>query len=215
MIYLIFTASLYTQYGTPVDTRTRVRQYMYAIKNTLTYLPSCIVPVIVENNGHRKDSTCLEEFIHYDQPVRVVYTSTNQRRYPNKGVNEWFDLLVALDTVGASNDDIVIKMTGRYTVHDSWFFDRIVKEQAQYDTWFKFYNVYERCYDAFDCVLGMFAMRALYVRMLSPSTIGLYSSPEAAVAKYVRLSVPRVCELMTLGLECLFADDSTEQWQKV
>ena len=89
MIYIIITTSIHNRFGL-IDAERRQKRYLSAIKGTLSVLPDCITPIIVENNGERE--TYLDYFLHGDKPVRVVYTNNNVARFNNKATNEIMDI---------------------------------------------------------------------------------------------------------------------------
>jgi hypothetical protein len=203
MIYLILTASLLNRFGPNEE---REARYHTALTETLSHLPASITPVLVENNGAR--ATMLDHYIHDGKRVPVVYTETNRRPPEDKGMNEFIDLKDVIQIVGIQETDIVIKVTGRYRVMDTSFFTQVIREVDRYDVWMKFYGAYHLRLDPYDCILGCYAIRALYLSWFPLPMIRLYSSAEVAFATYVRRSLPRIQEIQTLGVECCFGEDS-------
>lgn len=201
MIYLILTASLHTKRFT-VNSK-REDEYISAINKTLSYLPGTIQPIIVENNGTR--STCLDQFIHHNKRVPVVYTDHNQLQFKSKGVNELLDLRRVIDQMGIQADDMIIKLTGRYSVTSSAFFEEVIKDR--YDAFVKFYNVCQLIWDIDDCVLGCYAVRAFLLKGWNPYSIDNYISAEVAFVKYIQRCGARIKEIETLGVRCHFSED--------
>ena len=203
MIYLILTASLLNRFGPNEE---REARYHMALTETLSHLPADIIPVLVENNGKR--STMLDHYVHHGKRVHVVYTETNHNPPLDKGMNEFIDLKEVIQIMGIQEKDIIIKITGRYRVMDASFFTQVVQEVNAHDVWMKFYGAYHLRWDPYDCILGCYAMRAMYLSWFPLSMIRMYPSAEVAFATYVRRSLPRIQEIQTLGVECCFGEDS-------
>jgi hypothetical protein len=203
MIYLILTASLHTKRFT-VNSK-REEEYISAIKKTLSYLPGTIQPIIVENNGSR--STCLDQFIHHNKRVPVVYTDHNQLQFKSKGVNELLDLHEVIDQIGIQANDMIIKLTGRYQATASGFFKDVIEQEQQYDAFVKFYNVCNLTWDMNDCVLGCYAIRAFFLKSWNPYSIENHPSAEAAFAKYIQLCGAHIRQMELLGVRCHFSED--------
>ncbi len=201
MIYLILTASLLNRFGPNEE---REARYHMALTETLSYLPTSIIPVLVENNGKR--STMLDHYVHNGKSIPVVYTETNRNPSSDKGMNEFIDLKEVIQIVGIQDTDIVIKVTGRYRVMDTSFFTQVIREVDQYDVWIKCYGAYHLRWDPYDCILGCYAMRAMYLSWFPLPMIRMYPA-EVAFATYVRRSLPRIQEIQTLGVECCFGED--------
>ena len=201
MIYLIITTSLHNRYGSSVN---RDQQYQSAIQEILAHLPPCIQPIIVENNGLRP--TFLNRFMHADKSVPVIYTDHNEMR-KSKGVKELLDIQYVIRQYGIGDNDIVIKVTGRYRVTSSLFFQEVIDHQEQYDAFIKFYGVCSLRFDRNESVLGLYAMRAYLLLWWHPTSVDLSSSAEVAFAKYAKSSCSRIREIEYLGLTCIFAED--------
>jgi hypothetical protein len=204
MIYLIITASINNKFGTSVYEQ-RKQRYIDAITDTLKYLPDSITPLIVENNGLRE--TFLDNFTHNGQQVRVIYTNNNQLTFKSKGVNEFLDVKEIIDRVGIQFDDIVIKLTGRYRVLSPKFFEDIIENQTKYDAFVKFFGTCSLKYENYDCILGIYAIRTMFLKLFNPKTIENYDSAEIGFARYIRFCGAKIKEIEELNLECCFAED--------
>jgi len=202
MIYVIITTSIHNRFGL-VDADRRRERYLTAIKGTLSFLPACITPIIVENNGKRE--TYLDHFQHAGKPVRVVYTNNNVIRFNNKATNEIMDIKDVIRDCGIQGNDMIIKLTGRYRMMSSDFFTDVILHE-KIDAFVKFYNIFtlKHIYD--DCVLGCFAMRALHLQMYPHRLKDFQSSAEIAFATYVRRCGATLKEIDHLGIECEIAD---------
>uniref|UniRef100_A0A6C0KRU7 Uncharacterized protein n=1 Tax=viral metagenome TaxID=1070528 RepID=A0A6C0KRU7_9ZZZZ len=201
MIYLIITTSLHNRYGSSIN---RDQQYQSAIREILAHLPETIQPIIVENNGLRP--TFLDHFIHVGKPVPVMYTDHNETR-KSKGMKEVLDIQYVIRQYGIDNNDMVIKVTGRYRVTSSLFFQEVINYQEHYDAFIKFYGVSSLSFNPNESVLGLYAMRAYLLLWWHPTSIDLSSSAEVAFAKYAKRSCSRIKEIEYLGLTCIFAED--------
>jgi hypothetical protein len=184
----------------------REQQYLSSISNTLAILhrinikKRLITPIIVENNGQR--ATVLDTL-----NIHTHYTSTNSRKFIHKGVSELIDIKEVMKTYNIQDDDIVIKLTGRYLITHTTFFDTILAtENEQYDAFVKFFNVCTKVFDDNDSVLGLFALRAKYLREFE-YPLNKYKSAEQEFAHFVRML--KVREMNTLGLRYYFTDNTT------
>jgi hypothetical protein len=208
MYYLVITTSIHNKINGGSDAQKRQDRYLSAITETLKILPSEITPVIVENNGCRP--TYLDHFIHGGKPVQVIYTNNNQLHFKHKGANELLDIKEVISRVGIKDDDIIFKLTGRYRVVTRDFFIETMKNNTVFDAFIKFFNCATYQFDSYDCVLGFYAMRCLYLKLWSHLSIDKYKSAEIAFAKYIRFSGAQIKEIDTLNVECVFADMDRE-----
>lgn len=204
MIYLIITTSINNKYGTR-DALERRERYLYAIRESLNHLPSNIIPIIVENNGAR--STYLDNFYYNNKLVRVIYTENNKYPFKSKGANELMDIKEVIDKCDIGDNDIIIKLTGRYRALSSMFFKDVIENESKYDAFIKFYGTCSLKFEQYDCILGCYAMRSKYIKLFSEYSIDNYKSAEIAFAKYARFSGSRLKEIDKLDIECSFSED--------
>jgi hypothetical protein len=206
MIYLLITTSIDNRFGLK-DAEERKQRYLYAISETLKKLPYEIKPLIVENNGKRE--TYLDHFYHHHrQHVKVFYTDNNKLNYKSKGVNEFLDIHEVIDRYGIEDDDIIIKITGRYRMLSSKFFKNIIENENEYDAFVKFFGTCSLKFNDDECILGLFAMRANFLKLFNPLSIDKYDFAETAFARYTKLCGARLKKIEdNLDLECCFADD--------
>ena len=129
MIYLIITTSINNRYGAKDQTE-RQERYLYAINETLKVLPYEIKPIIVENNGKRE--TYLDNFYHNQEHLKVFYTENNKQQFKSKGANELLDIKEVIKKYNIQDDDIIIKLTGRYRVLSPKFFEYIIENTNNY-----------------------------------------------------------------------------------
>lgn len=204
MIYLIITTSINNRFGNQ-DTSERKERYLYAISETLKIIPPIICPIIVENNGER--ATYLDNFVHCGRPVKVFYTTNNSLPFKSKGTNEILDIKEVIRLAKIDDDDMIIKLTGRYRMLGSQFLDDVIANYATHDAFVKFFGTCSLRYEEYDCVLGLYALKARYYKLLNHLSIDNYSSAEIAFARYVRLCGATLKEIKILDVECCFGED--------
>ena len=205
MIYLILTASLQTQILSTAS-EDRLARYQFAIQETLSCVPAWIQVILVENTG-TGTGTGTGPFDNLSIPV--IYTENGKLPMRNKGVNEWLDVKEVINQLDMKDNDIVIKLTGRYRLLSPQFFEYIKRTAGEKDAWFRFMNVCTGEADPADCVLGCYAARVSALRYLSWSWMNLFDSPEKAMAKHIRSSVSteRIAEMDRLDVECIFSEN--------
>ena len=139
-----------------------------------------------------------------DIGVPVYYTNNNSISSKHKGVNELEDIKCVIKAFNIQDDDMIIKLTGRYHPIDDTFFNLVMSNHER-DAFVSFFNVCTRVYMDYDCVLGMIALRC---RLLKEFTYSCKRSPEVEIATYIK-SLPdhTYVAVDKLGLRCCFADD--------
>lgn len=199
MIYIIITTSIYNTKEGIIDYEHRKQRYIDSITQTLNILkPFNIKPIIVENNGLSSD-TYLDEL-----PCDILHTNNNSLYFTHKGVNELLDIKQVIDHYQISDDDLIIKLTGRYKLLDDTFLQIINENMHKHDAFVKFFNVCTLRYQHCDCVLGLFAAKCKYIKHFEYSC---KKSPEVEFATFVRNNIQTVMEIDNLNIECCFADD--------
>jgi len=200
MIYLIITTSINNKHCLVNDNH-RKNRYIDSIRSVLDLVKddSSIKSIIVENNGLRK--TYLD-----DLGCDVVYTNNNKMHFTNKGINELMDIHEVIDKYAIKDNDIVIKLTGRYKVLRPDFFTCVKENIETKDAFIKFLNVCTLQFGPTDSVLGLIGIRCKYLRDFKYEN---KLSPETEIALHVRSSISndRIVEIHDLYLECCFADD--------
>jgi len=197
MIYLVITACLKPKVGID-DEEHRKRTYIESITNTLKVLPEGIKPIIVENNGPRP--TFLDDF-----GVDVLYTDNNAHNFPSKAGNELADVKAVIEHLRIKDDDMVIKLTGRYKVLSSTFFRHVMDDREGHDAFVKFFNVCTKMHTpGTDCVLGLVAMRAKYYKALQY----MYTHNKSTESEFAVYASSMKCKHVDdLDLLCCFAGD--------
>lgn len=200
MIYIIITTSINNKVGIQNKIHRQFR-YIECINNLLQLInnDSNIKPIIVENNGVRQ--TFLD-----DLKCDICYTNNNMINYKHKGENELLDIKEVIDQYNIKDEDIIIKLTGRYKLLNLNFINFVKNNINDYDAFVKFFNVCTLQYMFDDCVLGLFAIKCKYLKEFKYNFL---KSPECEFADYIRKNVDKnkLKEVNQLDLECCFADD--------
>lgn len=195
MFYLIITTSINNKVG-KTNHNHRKNRYINSINSTLNLIKNKnIKPIIVENNEKRQ--TYLDG-LNCD----IVYTDNNRLHFKEKAVNELYDIKHVINHYKIQEDDVVIKLTGRYKILNSSFFDLVENNFGKYDSFVKFFNVCTLKYMNNDCVLGLFATKCKHIVNFNYKCI---KSPEVEFATYIRNK--NIYEVNNLNLECCFADN--------
>jgi hypothetical protein len=207
MIYLIITTSINNKYGTQ-DSLERKERYLHAISETLKLLPPKIIPIIVENNGQR--DTYLDNFYNNNNAkelIKVCYTENNKLQFKSKGINEFLDIKEVINRYEINDNDIIIKLTGRYRALSPQFLKYILENENNYDAFIKFYGTCSLKFEQYDCILGCYAMRANFIKLFNHLSIDNYKSAEIAFARYSKFCGARLKEMEHLDIECSFSED--------
>ena len=198
MIYIIITTSINNKIGVK-NSEHRKKRYLECINVLLNLVKNdtTIKPIIVENNGIR--DTYLNE-LNCD----IVYTDNNKIKYSHKGGNELIDIKEVISKYNIKDNDIIIKLTGRYKILNLDFIN-LVKNNSDIDAFLKFFNVCTLIYhnNKDDCVLGLFAIKCKYLKSFEYK---FKRSPEVEFATYVNKNVTKIMSIKNLELECCFAN---------
>ncbi len=200
MIYIIITTSIYNKIY-PTDDIHRQNRYIQSIQHLLDLIKNDqgIKPIIVENNCERQ--TCLD-----DLDCDVFYTTNNKFHCPHKGQNELLDIKDVINKYQIKDDDVIIKITGRYKLLSLDFIELVKNNIDTHDAFVKFFNVCTLQYMYDDCVLGLFSIKCKYLKEFNYTFL---KSAECDFADHVRkyIDPKRLMEINHLDLECCFADD--------
>jgi hypothetical protein len=199
MIYIIITTSINNKNGIQNNIH-RQNRYIESINQVLQLINNDldIKPIIVENNGFRQ--TYLDEL-----KCDICYTDNNKNDFPHKGENELLDIKEVINQYKIKDDDIIVKLTGRYKLLNLDFIN-LVKKNNDYDAFVKFFNVATQLYMFNDCVLGLFAIKCKYLKEFKYNFL---KSPECEFADYIRKNINKnkLIDIEQLNLECCFADN--------
>jgi len=194
-IFIVITASL-------IDTNWDERQklYMKGINQTLKVfknIPNTQI-VIVENTG--KTDSFLDSF-----GIPVLYTNTNNEIITeNKGTKEIIDVFKAITHFNMSENDFLVKVTGRYFIHDDSKFVKSIQNLfvKPYDVVLRYggYNLPQIYTDKFySCITGLIGMSVRYVKTIEiPDEKTCVEFKWADVAN--KLPYENLCMLDNLGV---------------
>jgi hypothetical protein len=150
------------------------------------------------------------EFIYSESRKHKIIETThnNSFNFIHKGFNELLDIKNVIEKYNILDDDIIIKLTGRYKLLDNDFIN-IVKNNNK-DAYVKFFDVctYKFMHNA--TVLGLYAIKCKYQKNFNYD--GTKSkSAETEFAEYVRANIDKnnLMEITNLNLEyCLYNDET-------
>lgn len=121
---------------------------------------------ILEQFGYRPQTYIVEAegyspfSFYHDYCDHVFYANTNDLTLINKGVNEAKSLIEAFDYYDFDDEDMLVKLTGRYFFNDDHFL-KLVEAHSDVDA---FASVLE--WDPSKVTTGCFAMRAKYFKQM-------------------------------------------------
>jgi hypothetical protein len=160
MIYFIVTTSLFN------NSLIRKQQYINGVKQLKKIIQDLNIEnykiIIVENNGNR--NTFLDIL-----DCEVYYTENNNLQTTNKGHKELQDVLDCIDKYYINDNDFIVKMTGRYILHDNSEFMNIIKNihNTNYNCVIKYGSYLNPVnYKLDDCITGLIGMSCLYVKKI-------------------------------------------------
>lgn len=187
-VYIIVTTSLF------VDSESRKRQYIESITRLKNSTSHKII--IVENNGPRK--TFLD-----DLGCDVFYTENNKLcTGQNKGYTELRDILDCAEAFGINNSDFIVKITGRYRLHEDSEFMRIVNdENMPYECVIR-YGSYNNPvnYKMEDCITGLIGMSYEHVKKIQFPKLHECVEWKWARATY-GINESKIYKVNTLGID--------------
>ncbi len=95
--------------------------------------------------------------------TKVLYPQRHNDALRNKGVNEIMSMRASLPYLPFQDDDIVIKITGRYLLKNRLFIDMVKATASTYDAWGVFGKHFTKEPDLFT---GCFAMRWKHLKKI-------------------------------------------------
>ena len=195
--HFIFTASIIEE-QTDIPHIKRDLVYAGCIRDTmskLSHLP--ITFYVVENNSVRETLLDTLENIH------VVYTDSNAETGWNMGKKEFYDIQQVAERFQFADEDIVFKITGRYTIERPSFIERVMDYEEHADVFLKFYSFMDlSTYKKNDCILGLYAVRYNVLKGFTTEGWAIDTCAEIAFATYVRKVVDerRIMEVPFLDM---------------
>lgn len=166
MIYFIVTTSIFS------DCSIRKNQYINGVNNLKQIIADLNIEnfkiIIVENN--LKTDTFLNEL-----ECEVYYTANNFLDTHNKGYKELQDILDCIDKYNISDNDFIVKMTGRYILDKNSEFMNIIKNinNTKYECVIKYGPYFKPVnYKMDDCITGLIGMSCFYIKQIEKPTEG-------------------------------------------
>ena len=122
MIHLVITTA-----NIPEAYQKRKEQYIESIEACLKYAQFFDSYTVLE---------CVSPHEDYLDAYNTYYSKAGNP-YANKGLNEMNHLRSFLQQSTLTDDDSVIKISGRYIIEDSYFFEKVIALQDEFDSMFK------------------------------------------------------------------------------
>ena len=118
-------------------------------------------------------------------------------------MKEMLDIQRVCQAFEFDEEDIVIKLTGRYLLENpATFLKSLIDNQDSYDAFMKFFNICTMSYDPADCILGLCGVRYKYLLEFNPRYMLEEHSAERVFSAFVRRTIDkdRIFEATHLGL---------------
>lgn len=200
--YLIITTSIKNKMGIQYGDRRR-QEYYLGIANVLNLLPDSIKPIIVENSQDNK--SYLDVF-----RCPIVYTCNNDYVVEDgyrmhKGYREMLDIQQVINRFDIEDDDMVIKMTGRYLLFKNDFFN-IVLQNLDKEAIFREFNVMTYSKTNIDIVLGLFAVKSKYLKYFQYRENKKGAEEEYRTFINQNISIDDILKVDRLYLRCIIGD---------
>jgi len=187
-IHALFTSAL-------LETQFEERKEEY-IRNISQFRSFGLDPWIIE--AMHVNSSFFDEIT-----TQVLYPQKNNAALRNKGVNETMSIRASLPFLPFEDEDIVVKVTGRYFLKDDSFLKYIESTSDDFDVWGVFGRHYNQPGDLFT---GCFAMRWKYLKQII-SEMDLekaeidYIAVEILFGRFIRDNHLRVKEMDSLHVK--------------
>ena len=195
-VHLIFTASSINWSITKQLEGHEEEIYVERIRDTMQKLSDFPVDFyVVENNGKRP--TLLDTI----EGANILYTDTNKNDW-GIGTKEFFDIHTVCQTYGFEDEDIVVKLTGRYLIAEPTLIEKIFDYEEFADVFMKFYDVSCGKWRHNDCVLGLYGVRYSVLKGFDLELLEQPLSPEVVFATYIRETVQpqRIMEMKMVDM---------------
>lgn len=205
MIYTIITCSIINN--------ERIAQYKLCINNYIMALKLNKINskiIVIENSGKKNTPLDLS-----DSDVEIFYTKVNSLEY-EKGTKEICDIIESINYFNINDDDLIIKLTGRYFINMYSEFLTIIKNEIcnnrkNYDCILRYGSFNSKIYEKNDCVTGLIGIRCRYLKQLKELRIkkelnmkktDVINPIEHDWAEIINknINVDKICELKKLNL---------------
>lgn len=200
--YLFITCCIHNKVGIQDPSR-RKNEYFLAISNVLASIPKNIIPVIIENSCDGE--SYLDVF-----NCKIIYTRNNTfqtdgKYILHKGYNETISIKKAIEILDVNDDDMIVKLTGRYLLFKDDIF-QFVNRCPEKDAFLRYFNIMTYTSESIDMVQGLFALRAKYFKIFE------YRNPdvgcEEEFVSNINEFIPKekIMSLNKLWLRCYIGD---------
>jgi hypothetical protein len=163
----------------------REKDYKQGIPSVFRYAHPNERICITENTGIT--NSFLDEY-----GVYVHYTNTQHTMFDtNQGKKEFTDVLDCINSQNLDDEDMVIKITGRYILNSNMF-PELVRQHLDKDVVYSPENAFKNMEPVSfpNCILGMIAMKSKHWRRLPLDEIKPRIPSEWTVAKYIVDNIP-------------------------
>ena len=152
--------------------------------------------IIIENNGKRQ--TIFDMYSEFEN-ISVFYTNNNSYngntlldKNPNYGIVEFMDIIECIKEYNINDNDFIVKLSGRYYLHDDNQFFKIVDNlDNKYNGVVK-YGSYSSPLDyrCNDCVTGLIGYTAFYLKKIYPNILNSLKFKTCVEHIWADLSIP-------------------------
>jgi hypothetical protein len=148
-----------------------------AIRDSVSKLTGLPIKLyVVENTGPKL--TNLDTI----EGVQVIYTDNNFKDdFGRKGIKEMFDIYEVAERCEFDDDDIIIKLSGRYILKSAKFVKDVLLHLDTHDCFIKCYNICTQQYDENDAIIAYYGMRYGLLKEINVMTMRSHYSMEMAV----------------------------------
>jgi hypothetical protein len=200
--YLIITTCIKNKMGIQYGDR-RKQEYYIGIANVLNLLPPSIKPIIVENS---QDNKSYLDVFNCD----IVYTNNNDYVIEDgytmhKGYREMIDIQHIIKKYDIHDEDMIIKMTGRYQLFKDDFFN-IVLQNLDKKAIFREFNVMTYSKNPIDIVLGLFAVQSKYLKDFQYKNHSVGCEEEYRTYINENICTDDILKVDRLYLRCIIGD---------
>jgi hypothetical protein len=202
-VYLIITCCINNTSGIKWGARRRA-EYFLALANVLNFCPPQIKPIIVENSCENK--SYLDVF-----NCDILYTQDNSRLIEgdvvlHKGSREMIDIKKVIEKYNIQDDDVIVKLTGRYQIFKPDFFVTVL-ENLEKDCIFRELNVCNSVVDDISIVMGLFSIRCKYLKQFEYRNHGVGCEEEFRTFINQYIHQDKILKVKTLWLRVCIGDN--------
>lgn len=202
--YLFITCCINNKVGI-LDSSMRKNQYFLAISNVLSTISKDVIPVIIENSC--EGSSYLDVF-----NCKIIYTKDNEFQLngnylEHKGYAELRSIKKAIEILNIDDNDMIVKLTGRYLLFKDDIF-KLIEKCPSKDAFLRYFNVMTYEENPHDMILGLFALKAKYFKIFEYLDVDV--GAEEGFVTNINNYIPqdKIMKLNKLWLRCYVGDTS-------